>query len=130
MKFRFVDYSRSETAERLGIDNSLPIDLVSNATKTFRVAEWLLDKLPGFRLTSGYRCKELNKAVGGAAHSDHLIALAFDFTCDDLKRAQDFVLKNTYPEGGVFSRALFYPRKKYIHVSINWDAVRHEKEDR
>lgn len=35
-------------------------------------------------ITSGYRCKELNSAVGGSATSQHLLCEAIDIVCNRL----------------------------------------------
>ena len=34
-------------------------------------------------ISSGYRCPELNSAVGGSPTSQHCMGLAADFTCED-----------------------------------------------
>lgn len=39
-------------------------------------------------ITSGYRCPALNKAVGGAASSQHKLAEAIDFKCKGLTNEQ------------------------------------------
>lgn len=70
---------RSATAERLGICND-PDDAVSeNLERLMGVLDDLREHC-GFplRVTSGYRCPELNRAVGGAAASAHQCGLAAD----------------------------------------------------
>lgn len=68
------------------IDNTCPDELLptllDTATLMERVRAALCDKLGEdvqIHISSGYRCPELNAAVGGAAHSDHLLARAVDF---------------------------------------------------
>lgn len=74
----------SETAVNKGIDNSLPEALVPNAVRLATTLAFLEGELhrefPGSRLylSSGYRCPELNVAVGGSATSDHMSARAAD----------------------------------------------------
>lgn len=72
--------------EHRGIDNSCPPELLPNllgiATLMEKVRAALCDKMGTdveIHVTSGYRCPELNAAIGGAAHSDHVRALACDF---------------------------------------------------
>lgn len=69
------------------IDNSLPQGLMSNALKTCNMLERIrtyLSQLKGqdvsIILSSGYRCLQLNRAVGSSDTSDHLQALAGDWT--------------------------------------------------
>jgi zinc D-Ala-D-Ala carboxypeptidase len=68
------------------INNTLPQGLMSNALKTCNMLERIrayLSMLKGsdvsITLSSGYRCKALNDAVGSSDTSDHLQALAADW---------------------------------------------------
>lgn len=74
----------SDTAVRLGIDNTIPPSLEGNLS---RLSCFLADldnavaaKYDGRRIivTSGYRCPKLNAAIGGAVNSDHKLCLAAD----------------------------------------------------
>jgi zinc D-Ala-D-Ala carboxypeptidase len=75
----------SETAARLGIDNTIPNALLSNAIS---LANWLqllrirlhehFGKERPILITSGYRSPPLNSAVGGSKTSAHRFALAAD----------------------------------------------------
>jgi len=88
MKWLTPNFSLEEftATNHRNIDNSLPIDLVANATATCemleRIRAYLNNIKPGtiMPLTSGYRCKALNKAVGSGDTSDHLKALAADWS--------------------------------------------------
>jgi len=83
--FTLAEFTRSERAERLGLDNSIPKHLMPNA---FKLAE-SMDKVRIILLNnkilinSGYRNPAVNKSVGGSRTSYHLKALACDFTCPD-----------------------------------------------
>lgn len=83
--FSLHELTRSETGSRLNIDNTP----TANATKNLkRLVETVLDPAREslnrpITVTSGYRCKELNKAVGGAANSFHLRGRAADITTGD-----------------------------------------------
>ena len=78
--FTIAEMVKSDTADRLGIDNRLPRELLAN---TGYLIEKVLDPVrewygrPIF-VNSGYRCPELNKAVGGVADSFHLTGCAAD----------------------------------------------------
>ena len=78
--FTIAEMVKSETADRLGIDNRLPRELLDNAGYLIEkvldpVREWYGKPI---YVNSGYRCPELNKAVGGVADSFHLTGCAAD----------------------------------------------------
>jgi hypothetical protein len=80
--FNLNELSRSETAARLGIDNTPPAEA---AARLEVLAERLLDSVRGrwgapLRVSSSYRSAALNRAVGGAAKSGHLSGEAADIT--------------------------------------------------
>ena len=69
------------TAEKQGIDNTVPENLRANVERTAqmleRVRAWLGNR--PLRITSWYRCKALNTAIGGSKTSAHMRGLAVDF---------------------------------------------------
>lgn len=79
--FSFSEFERSETAERKGIVNVIATArvrdsiqaLVVNVLQPLRTA--LGVEMP---VNSGYRCPELNEAVGGVPTSQHLTGEAAD----------------------------------------------------
>lgn len=78
--FTFSEFERSDTASRLKIDNRLPELAEAHIVE---LVDILLDPLReawGGPLTvsSGYRCPELNRAVGGSETSAHLAGWAAD----------------------------------------------------
>ncbi len=80
--FTIEELSRSATAERLCIDNAPPPAAI---TALERLVRQVLDPLRDawgapIRITSGYRSDELNRAVGGVAHSQHTLGEAADIT--------------------------------------------------
>ena len=79
--FTYAEFTRSDTALRLGVSNDLPIGLVANAHETTGMLERIREFLGcPMNVTSGYRCMALNKAIGSKDTSDHVKALACDFT--------------------------------------------------
>lgn len=71
--FAVSEFVRSETADKRGIDNRLPKDLLTNVQA---LVDNVLDPLreawgKPIIVSSGYRCPALNKAVKGSATSDH-----------------------------------------------------------
>jgi zinc D-Ala-D-Ala carboxypeptidase len=84
--FSAAEFTASATAERLGLDNSLPASLLIAATSTALLLERIRERLSALAgrpvpiwLTSGYRCPALNAAIGSTPGSDHVRALAADF---------------------------------------------------
>lgn len=78
--FTLEEATFSQTATRLGIDNTIPEHLKANVLRQAEFMErirWELNA-PIF-ITSWYRCPELNKAIGGATQSAHMLGLACDF---------------------------------------------------
>lgn len=79
--FHLSEFVVSNAAERLGLDNIPPPEIVENlyylAAQLEKVRQWLGDA--PLIISSGYRCPLLNAAVGGARDSDHLKGLAADF---------------------------------------------------
>lgn len=80
--FSVEELSRSEVAAARGIENRAGKKEVENLE---RLVERVLDPArerfgSAVRVNSGYRCRELNREVGGAARSYHLQGRAADLT--------------------------------------------------
>ena len=80
--FTIAELTRSDTARRLGIDNKPPASAVKALTVLVdEVLDPLREAWGGpIRVNSGYRCPELNKAVGGSPSSQHQRGEAADIT--------------------------------------------------
>ena len=79
--FWLSELVRSETASRLGIDNTPPKDVI---VKLKDVAENILQPCRDFygrpfRPSSGFRCLKLNRALGSKDTSQHVLGEAVDF---------------------------------------------------
>lgn len=81
--FTLAEFTASDTAERRRINNELPPELLGTAQNTAEMMEKIRKVLGDNPLiiTSGYRCPELNRAIGSSDTSDHLKAMAVDFKC-------------------------------------------------
>lgn len=78
--FTLEELTRSATAEQRGIDNTPNEEVVENLQRLARnVLEPARQKFGApIIVSSGYRCGELNKAVGGKPTSQHLHGEAAD----------------------------------------------------
>lgn len=82
--FTFGEFSRSAVAAERGIDNTMPELAEAHVVE---LVDLLLDSLREawggpLTVTSGYRCAELNRAVGGSDTSAHLAGWAADLVPD------------------------------------------------
>lgn len=77
--FTLEEMERSDYAARNDINNSAPTEVIEAlGALCHRVLQPLRDRVGTVTVTSGYRCPELNRAVGGAAVSAHLSGRAAD----------------------------------------------------
>ena len=97
MKYFSIDeMTRSDTARRLGIDNT-PSDSIKNNLTLF--INKILDPIredwgSPIIVSSGYRCPELNKAVGGVKTSGHMYGFCADLQVKgDLRKFSNFVIE-------------------------------------
>ena len=79
-----AEVSRSETAKRKGINNTPSGEHLENFKK---LAENIFEPIRGhfgvpIHISSGYRSKELNSAIGGSATSQHCSGEAIDIDMD------------------------------------------------
>ena len=83
--FSIEEFTASDTADRKGIDNTLPDGLLATARETAEMMERIRESLGGkpIIVTSGYRSPELNRAIGSGDSSDHPKAMAVDFKCPE-----------------------------------------------
>jgi len=86
------DISRSATAVRLGINNTPSPQIIENAKL---VMSKILAPIEAYykkpvKINCMYRCPKLNKAIGGAATSQHLLGKAVDFTVQGITVKQVF----------------------------------------
>lgn len=78
--FSLDEFTASDTAARLNIDNRIPDELRENALKTLQMMERIRFHIDApITITSGYRCEALNRAIGSKPTSDHTLAFAVDF---------------------------------------------------
>ena len=120
--FKLEEFEFSDTAKAKGINNSIPKDLIPNLVRLHDNVLYPLRKLVGcpVRITSGYRCAELNKAVGGANNSGHLYGQAADIQVTGQSNTAVFnwIRKNCEFDQLILEQV---GGTQWVHVSYNFD---------
>lgn len=88
--FTLAEFTRSNKAQQLGLDNTPTSGALANLKRTAQMLERVRAHLDvPIIITSGYRGPVLNKAVGGATSSDHLQGQAADIVAPKYGRPYD-----------------------------------------
>jgi len=118
--FTLGEMVRSGTAVSLGIGNNPDAEAVENMrVLCVEVLEPLRRRYGRIIVTSGYRCKELNKAVGGARNSQHLRGEAADIYVSGQEmcgKYADFLRHNTDFDQ-MIQEPVGVKNKRWLHVS-------------
>jgi hypothetical protein len=79
--FRLLELTHSDTADAHKIDNTPPSIYLPRLIEVANMLERVRAALGNVAITvsSGYRCPELNRLVGGQPASDHIFGYAADF---------------------------------------------------
>lgn len=128
--FTVDEFFRSGTAIRLGIDNNPdahPGEGISTAEVVENLRALCTEVLEPLRrrvgrviVTSGYRCKELNKAVGGVWNSQHLKGEAADIFVPDTATAMRYghILERHSAVQQLLLEPMGIQQKRWIHVGF------------
>lgn len=121
--FELSEFINSATAKKKGIDNSPSFEVVDHLSE---LVDKLLDPLRAaygmpIRITSGYRCPELNKAVGGVPTSAHLTGDASDIASQDTaEKLFEFTRQWLEKTGVKFDQLILEENKKtgtrWVHI--------------
>jgi len=122
MHFMIEELYASDTAKRLGIDNKPSVQQMINLVY---LSAYVLEPLrvamdEPIKIGSGFRCKALNKAVGGVYNSQHLKGQAVDLCIDgDLEKGKKWFnyIKDHLP----FDQLIWEHNSKgtyWVHVSF------------
>ena len=118
--FTLEELTASRTATLRKIDNTPTTQAVHNLCALAVLILEPLREACGHPLiiTSGYRCPQLNSAVGGVKNSYHLLGLAADIRCTQVQGVQLCTLLRNNPW---LDKALFEHNRnsQWLHVQIN-----------
>ncbi|MDD7318357.1 MAG: D-Ala-D-Ala carboxypeptidase family metallohydrolase [Prevotellaceae bacterium] len=118
--FTIGELTRSDTARKKGIDNTPTEDVVHNLTS---LVDDCLDPLreaygKPISVNSGYRCPELNRAVGGSAKSSHMDGHAADITggsTGENQRLWNIMVEKRIP----FTKMIAEDGFRWLHISYD-----------
>jgi putative chitinase len=135
--FTYSEFTKSATADRLGIDNTPTDEMVQdNIIELMRVLDGVREAWTvkcdeecwgnaSIIVNSGYRCEALNKALGGSKTSAHRIGAAADIEPKNgrnrefLRFMEKYLLDNHIPFDQLINE---YPNKdgvpSWIHIGL------------
>jgi D-alanyl-D-alanine dipeptidase len=126
--FVLSEITRSNTAKRLGIDNEPTKKDLENIQRLItNILQPLRNHLGPIRISSGYRNKELNRAIGGSTKSQHSKGEALDIQfwkegkmCN--KEVYDWIIDNAVEFDQMINEFDF----SWIHISLKKSNNRRE----
>lgn len=124
--FTLDEFTFSNTAIRKGIDNTPDEKIIANLQALcVHVLQPLRDKLgKEVRVNSGYRCKELNKIIGGSRNSQHIEGKAADIQVYGVETEELYqFIKRHIPEYCQNIQEF----NSWVHIS--WDGIRNKREN-
>lgn len=121
--FTLEELYESQTATRKGIDNTPPAALHGNLLRVADALEQIRALVGGpLTVSSGYRCKALNEAIGSGATSAHVQGLAADISATSLSaRALAILIR----ESGIELDQLIY-EGTWVHIGLSAGAPRRQ----
>ena len=115
--FTLAEMIYSETALRRGIDNTPPDTIVENLKRLCERLEEVRNILAGpMIISSGYRCIELNRAIGSSDTSAHVKGLACDFTCPSAGTPKDIC--NRIIASGIKYDQVIHEYGSWVHFGL------------
>lgn len=114
--FTLEELTHSETAVRLGLDNTPSKDVESNLVRLARMLEDVRKVLGRpIMVNSAYRSQEVNKAIGSKPTSQHCIGCAADIKVPGL--TPDNIVKEILKTNIEFDQ-LIREFDSWVHISI------------
>lgn len=116
--FKLNEFTTSQTATRKGIDNTAPAPIVERLRMVANTLEQIRTLLGNhsIRISSGYRCIALNRAIGSGDSSAHVQGYAVDFTCPNFGTPKE--VANKIAESPIKYDQIIY-EGTWIHLSVD-----------
>ena len=131
--FNLREFTKSNTAARLGIDNNPTAEHIHNlAALCENILQPLREALgQPIRITSGYRSEALNEAIGGSKTSDHSFGRAADLEFYVDGKEDNARLFNVIKTLDLPFKQLIYEfgdeeQPDWVHVAFEKGSERHE----
>lgn len=117
--FALAEFTVSQTAVRLGIDNTPPDDVLARLMIVARKMEEVRSALESrvITISSGYRSPALNKRVGGAKNSAHVEGWAVDFNCHGF--GSPLAVARQIAKSGIEFDQLIHEFGSWVHISFD-----------
>ena len=120
--FSMEELVASNTARMKGIDNTPDKEIEA---RLVQLAQQVLQPLRDsygkpIKISSGYRCQALNKAIGGVSTSQHLKGEAVDINNGQSENKKLFLLASKMIKEGVITVGQLIDEKgyKWLHISL------------
>ena len=130
--FNLSEFFRSSTAVKYGIKNEpSPDERVTIVRNINLLVDNVLDPVRDkfctpVIITSGYRCPQVNRLIGGVNNSQHMSGCAADFHIKEGTHLMMCQVFNYICDTMDFDQLIYYRSKNIIHVSYVENCNRHE----
>lgn len=130
--FKLSEFFQSSTAAKNGIKNEPSADERATIVRNINllvdnVLDPIRDKFCApVVITSGYRCPQVNRLVGGVDNSQHMSGCAADFHVGGFTPSMMYQVFLYISDTLEFDQLIYYRRKNFIHVSYVENCNRHE----
>ena len=119
--FKFIEMIRSAKATEKNIDNfPKECDIIDNIILVMENLDKIREAygLPIY-ISSGYRCDELNKAVGGVSNSQHKTGNAVDVNLGSVEKNRAFFNWVVYNKEDIeFDQCIDEAKYSWVHISF------------
>lgn len=128
--FSLAEFTASDTAARLGIDNTPDAETIPHLVQTAAMLERIRmavglktgRDLPVL-VSSGYRCLPLNRAIGSHDGSHHVTGHAADIKCPDFGSAIELAQLIASQIDDLQVGQVIHEFGAWVHVSTRWPSA-------